>query len=448
MNEEDSEQMALHLADLGYVPASGPLEADVVILNTCSVRQKPEDKAFSMLGELGIRKKLRPGMIVGVCGCMAQARADEIRRRAPHVDFVLGTGDLGELPGLVLSALADRRFRKMTALPERKGKVVTEIPQRHLGRTAKLKAHVPIQYGCDKFCTYCIVPQTRGRERSRPSDQIVEEVRVLAAGGTREISLLGQTVNSYGKNLLEGDVPFSELLRRCAAVPGVERLRYTSPYPRDFRDDLVAVIRDVPEVMEHVHLPLQSGDDEILREMRRVYTVESFMEIVGRLRAAVPEIGLTTDVIVGFPGETEAQFERTVEAFRAIRFDNAYMFAYSTRPGTPAGDREDQVPQAEKMRRLNHLIGVQNAISAERNAEQIGREVEVLVEGPSEKDPSMMRGYTRDWRMAHFPLPVSRVGRTARLVVTGSRRWGLLCEPFSEPAELDRVAPSPSPVPV
>lgn len=429
MNEEDSEQLALHLADLGYLPSETVVGADVVLLNTCSVREKPEQKAFSMLGELAEAKRRRPSMIVGVCGCMAQARADEIRRRAPHVDFVLGTGDLAAVGSLVEEAADGRRFAKRVDLPERKGRVVTDIPQRHLGRPPKLKAYVPIQYGCDKFCTYCIVPQTRGRERSRPTEHVLAEVRALAEAGTKEITLLGQTVNSYGKNLLEGVVPFSSLLRDCAAIEGIERIRYTSPYPRDFRDDLVEAIRDVPEVMEHVHLPIQSGDDDMLREMKRVYTLDSFLEIVGRLRGAIPNLGLTTDVIVGFPGETERQFLNTVEAFRTIRFDNAYMFAYSTRPGTPAGDREDQVPQAEKMRRLNHLIAVQNEIVDERNRAQVGTEVEVLTEGPSEKNPEMMRGYSREFRMVHFPASTARTGRLARLKVTAAKRWGLLADP-------------------
>lgn len=428
MNEEDSEQMGLYLRDLGFEPAASALEAEVVILNTCSVRKKPEDKAFSMLGELAPMKRMRPEMILGVCGCMAQARADEIRQRAPHVDFVLGTGDLGQLPGLVEQAAQTRRFAKRIALPERKGAVVTDVPQRHLGRPPKLKAFVPIQYGCDKFCTYCIVPQTRGRERSRPTEDILEEVRALAANGTKEITLLGQTVNSYGKNLLEGRVPFSELLWRLSEIEGLERIRYTSPYPRDFRTDLIETIRDCPKVMEHVHLPIQSGDDVMLREMKRVYTLDSYRAIVDELRATVPNITLTTDVIVGFPGETDEQFEATMEAFRQIRFDGAYMFAYSTRPGTPAGDRSDQIPDRVKKERLNRLIALQNEITCEINATWVDREVEVLVEGPSPKDPSKLQGYSREFKMIHFPGAASRSGRIARVRVTGAALWGLAGE--------------------
>jgi len=425
MNEEDSEQMALYLEDLGFEPATSILEAHVVILNTCSVRKKPEDKAFSMLGELLPLKQAKKDMILGVCGCMAQARADEIRRRAPHVDFVLGTGDISQLPSLVEQAAQTRRFAKRVELPERKGRVVEDVPQRHLGRPPKLKAFVPIQYGCDKFCTYCIVPTTRGRERSRPTEDVIAEVVALAERGTKEITLLGQTVNSYGKNLLEGRIPFSELLWKLADIPGLERIRYTSPYPRDFSRDLIDCIRDCPKVMEHVHLPLQSGDNDVLQEMKRVYTLESYRAIVDDLRASVPGLTLTTDIIVGFPGETEAQFEATMEAFRQIRFDGAYMFAYSTRPDTPAGDRKDQIPAVIKKERLNCLIDLQNEITAEINATYLDRELEVLVEGPSPKNADQMQGYSREFKMMHFPAPATRTGRIAKVRVTGSARWGL-----------------------
>ncbi|MFQ3667493.1 MAG: tRNA (N6-isopentenyl adenosine(37)-C2)-methylthiotransferase MiaB [Fimbriimonadaceae bacterium] len=424
MNDEDSEQLGAFLRQIGFEPTDRMLDAQVVLLNTCSVRKKPEDKAFSLLGELAQVKARRPEMVIGVCGCMAQIRADEIRRRAPHVDFVLGTGDLSQVQGLVEEALQTRRFATRLQLPERRGAVVTDVPRRAQQKAAKLKAFVPIQYGCDKFCTFCIVPTTRGRERSRPTQEIVDEVRRLAEQGTREVTLLGQTVNSYGKNLAEGRVPFSELLWRLAEIEGLERIRYTSPYPRDFKDDLIACIRDNPKVMEHVHLPLQSGDDDVLRAMKRVYTRESFLEIVAALREAVPHIGLTTDIIVGFPGETDAQFERTLSLVEEVRFDGAFMFAYSTRPGTPAAEMK-QLPRAVKQERLNRLIEVQNRITDEQNAAQIGRTVEVLVEGPSPKNAGLLQGYTREFRMVHFPGSPSRAGRLAEVRVTRSHRWGL-----------------------
>ncbi|MBI5707014.1 MAG: MiaB/RimO family radical SAM methylthiotransferase [Armatimonadetes bacterium] len=516
MNEEDSEQLALRLESIGFVPAEGILDAHVILLNTCSVRKKPEDKAFSMLGELAMLKARRPEVIIGVCGCMAQIRSDEIRRRAPHVDFVVGTAQIESVPGLVEEVAQLRKFQTRLDLPERKGAVVENVPQRLFGavegqmdqgtegrgegprsevrgrdeegrrdggteepeeglgagvwgleekgqrdggtvglglgishseirnpqsirsdwlanrhpqaskRTGskKLKAFVPIQYGCDKFCTFCIVPTTRGRERSRPAEHIVAEVRTLAAQGTKEITLLGQTVNSYGKNLAEGRVPFSKLLWLLEGIPGLVRIRYTSPYPRDFKEDLVSCIRDNPKVMEHVHLPLQSGDDEVLQAMKRVYSVEGFLEIVASLREAVPTIGITTDIIVGFPGETEEQFERTLEIVREVRFDGAFMFAYSPRPGTPAS-KMPQVPAADKRTRLHELVALQTEITVQQNSAWIGKTMEVLVEGPSPKNPNLLQGYSREFKMVHFEGPQSWKGDLVQVVGVEAHLWGL-----------------------
>lgn len=424
MNEEDSEQMGLYMQGLGFVPAQTPREAHVVLLNTCSVRKKPEDKAFSFLGELREFKEARPEMVIGVAGCMAQLRADEIKRRNPHVDFVVGTAQVASIPGLVEEALQTRRFAKRTELPPRTGAVVTDIPQRNVGRTGKLKAFVPIQYGCDKFCTFCIVPTTRGRERSRPTEHIVEEVRRLAELGTSEVTLLGQTVNSYGKNLAEGRVPFSSLLRLLAGIPGIKRIRYTSPYPRDFKSDVIEAIRDVPQVMEHCHMPLQAGHNDLLKRMKRLYTVESYGLIVQELRTAVPWLGLTTDVIVGFPGETDEEFEATLAAMESFRFDAAYMFKYSPRPGTPAAELP-QVPPAVADERLQKLIAAQKAITLEINESLVGREFEVLVEGVSHKNPGMLQGYSRCFRMMHFRGEESLKGSLVTVKATGSHMWGL-----------------------
>jgi tRNA-2-methylthio-N6-dimethylallyladenosine synthase len=427
MNEEDSEQMSLGLESIGFARASTLQEAEVVLLNTCSVRKKPEDKAFSMLGELVPMKQSKPHMVLGVCGCMAQLRADEIKRRAPHVDFVVGTGQVSQIPGLVEEALAKRRFQKRLDLPERRGAVVEDIPLRAVGREAKLKAFVPIQYGCDKFCTFCIVPTTRGRERSRPTEDILTEVAALAGQGTREITLLGQTVNSYGKNLPEGRVPFSDLLWKLAEIPELERIRYTSPYPRDFRTDLIECIRDNPKVMEHCHMPLQAGNDELLKRMKRLYTVESFAAIVRELREAVPGISITTDIIVGFPGETDEEFQGTMDAVARTRFDGAFMFIYSPRPGTPAADME-QVPVLVKKERINRLVELQNQISCEINETFVGRELEVLVEGPSPKNPSLLQGFSREFKMVHFPGRSDLRGATVRVKATKSHLWGLSAE--------------------
>ncbi len=424
MNEEDSEQMALALEKIGLKPAASILEAQVILLNTCSVRRKPEDKAFSLLGQLAIMKKTKQDLVIGVCGCMAQVRAKEIRQRNPHVDFVLGTGDLSQVGGLVEDAIQTRRFQKRLDLPERKGVLVDDVPQRLLNRPTKIKSYVPIQYGCDKFCTFCIVPTTRGRERSRSTADIIEEVTSLAANGTKEVTLLGQTVNSYGKNLVEGRVPFSKLLRQLDQVDGLERIRYMSPYPRDFKTDLIETIRDCPKVMEHVHMPLQGGHDELLKRMHRVYTVDGFLKIVEELRETIPGVGLTTDIIVGFPEETEEEFQGTLDMIEKVRFDGAYMFIYSVRPGTPAADMQ-QIPMPIKKDRLRRLMDLQNRITQEINDTYIGKTLEVLIEGTSARDQNMLQGYSREFKMVHFPGSADRAGRIANVQVTGSHLWGL-----------------------
>ncbi len=423
MNVEDSEQIELGLQKLGLVPSPTIQDADVVLLNTCSVRKKPEDKAFSLLGELRLLKETRPEMVVGVCGCMAQLRSDEIRQRAPFVDFVIGTAQIEQVPTLVREAKQGRKFQKRLSLPERKGAIVTDVPSRWVGRNAKLKAFVPIQYGCDKFCTFCIVPTTRGRERSRPTMEILREITSLAERGTKEVTLLGQTVNSYGKNLFEGKVPFAKLLRLTAAIPGIERIRYTSPYPRDFRDDLISAHSEVPQVMEHCHLPLQSGDDDVLQQMRRLYTVESFTDIFYRLRE-VDGMSITTDVIVGFPGETNEQFQNTMQVMEQLRFDGAFMFAYSPRPGTPACESGNQIPHGIKKQRLNDLIALQNDITLKINESHVGRSFEVLVEGVSEKDRTLLKGLTRQNRTMHFPGDPNLKGSLVKVRAETAHPWG------------------------
>lgn len=424
MNEEDSEQMGLYLQERGYEPTERLEDADLVLLNTCSVRRKPEDKVFSTLGQLRKLKERKPHMVIGVCGCMAQLRAEEIRQRAPHVDMIIGTAHVAQVSALVEEVLQKRRLAMRLELPERKGAIVTDLPERKVDRKPKLKAFVPIQYGCDKFCTFCIVPITRGRERSRPTADIIDEIRRLAERGTKEVTLLGQTVNSYGKNLLEGRVPFARLLKLINDIDGIERIRFTSPYPRDFRDDLIEAIATLPKVMEQVHLPLQSGDNDVLKAMRRLYTVEQFEEIVHKLRERVPNIAITTDIIVGFPGETEEQFENTLRVVERIRFDGAFMFAYSPRPGTPAAQMENQIPREVKQERLQRLIDLQNRITCEINSSQVGSVFEVLVEGPSQKDPTKLAGFTRENKMMHFVGSPELVGKIVKVRADEAHLWG------------------------
>ncbi|HLO99183.1 MAG TPA: tRNA (N6-isopentenyl adenosine(37)-C2)-methylthiotransferase MiaB, partial [Fimbriimonas sp.] len=413
MNEEDSEQMALYLEQIGFTPVDSIHAAQVVLLNTCSVRKKPEDKAFSMLGELAIRKRTNPDMVIGVCGCMAQLRSKEIHQRAPHVDFVVGTGNLSDIPMLVQEALLDRKFQSRLELPERKGSIVTDLPVRHVRREGKLRAFVPIQYGCDKFCTFCIVPTTRGRERSRPTEEIIDEVKRLADAGTKEVTLLGQTVNSYGKNLADGKVPFSELLYLVSQVSGIERIRFTSPYPRDFKSDVIEAIRDIPQVMEHLHMPIQAGTNSELQRMKRLYTVESFREIVEEARSKIPNVSVSTDVIVGFPGETEEEFEGTLSTMCDMKFDFAYMFAYSPRPGTPAGDWEGQIDPVVKRARLNTLIDLQTEITEAQNQTKVGEVLEVLFDSKLGRKPGWLAGFTRCMRNLEVEANEERIGRIA-----------------------------------
>jgi len=465
MNEEDSEQMSLYLEQMGYRMVGDAADAEVVLLNTCSVRAKPEEKVWSILGRLHDLKLEHPKLVIGVCGCMAQVESVEIKRRAPHVDMVVGTNNIAAIPDMIRNVQAGTPFdfsaepeiltRSTTiplaslssrsspgrstltalSLPPRRGAIVTEMPERVVVRKPKLKAHVPIMYGCDKFCTFCIVPLTRGRERSRPTAEILSEIEGLARCGTKEVTLLGQTVNSYGKNMPEGRVPFCDLLDSIGAIRGIERVRFTSPYPRDFTDELIDAIGRLDHVCEHVHLPLQVGDDELLSHMHRGYTVARYYEIVSALRARVPGIAITTDIMLGYPGETDTQYENTMRVVEELRFDSAFMFAYSPRPNTKAAEYDNQVPHPVKIKRLQALVELQNRITCEINAEQCGRTFEVMVEGRSPKDASKLTVLTRTMKTINFTVPPggtrdadSLIGKLVPVRTTESHLWGLIGE--------------------
>lgn len=428
MNEEDSEQMALLMQQIGYQPTDELDEADVVLLNTCSVRKKPEDKVFSLLGELKVWKQQHPGGVIGVCGCMAQIRSGEIFKRAPHVNFVTGTAHISELPHLVLTAQRQQGHNMAISLPVKSSEALDYLPSRVVHRPAQLRAYVPIMYGCDKFCTFCVVPLTRGRERSRSVDEVMDEVRSLAKHGTKEVTLLGQTVNSYGKRMQGERTSFVDLLRKVSEVDGIERIRFTSPYPTDFNDELINAIAEFPKLCEWVHLPLQVGDTELLREMKRQYDMDLFDTIVGKLRSRVPGIAITTDLMIGHPGETDHQFQNTIEAVKRIRFDNAFMFAYSPRPGTKAAERDDQIPKDVKQARLAELIAVQNNITCEINIEQAGQEYDVLVDGAAHKNAKQQTGFTRQNKTVNFTADGDLTGQTVRIKAISGHLWGFLGE--------------------
>ncbi len=428
MNEDDSQQMAAMLENQGYVKAERVEDASVILLNTCSVRAKPERKVYSKLGELRELKLANPQLVIGVCGCMAQKEAPEIRRRAPYVGLVVGTGQIDRVPALVERVRSERIAIIETGLPSRKDRHDKATPARVLsGLMPKLKSFVSISYGCDKFCAFCIVPITRGKERSRPADEIVLEVERLASLGTKEVTLLGQTVNSYGKFL---DVPcsFAELLTRLNAIEGIERIRYTSPYPKDFHQDTIDAIAHLPKVCEQVHMPVQVGDDALLKRMGRGYTLDQYKDIVGRLRSAVPDVGLTTDLMLGFPGETDEEYENTMRFVAETRYDSAFMFAYSPREGTKAAVLGDQIPELVKLERLNALIALQNEITLERNRSQVGTVYEVLVERRSPKDPLKWTGLNRQGKTINFPSPRDLQGQLVQVKAVKSHLWGFTGE--------------------
>lgn len=413
MNEHDSERLLGMLIGLGYSRAESEADADLILLNTCAVRETAERRVLGKIGELKRLKAHNPRLLIAVCGCMTQQRAvaERIRERAPHVDLIFGTHNLSELPRLLAEAAA--ASAPVVELWEKEGPVDETLPA---ARTDRLKAWVAITYGCNNFCTYCIVPYVRGRERSRLSDDIVAEVEALARDGVKEVTLLGQNVNSYGRDLTP-PATFADLLRRLDRIDGIARIRYMTSHPRDFTSELVRTIAAADKVCEHFHLPIQSGSDRILRLMNRGYTRERYLALVDEIRAALPDAAITTDIIVGFPGETEEDFAATLDIVRRVRFDSAFTFIYSPRTGTPAATMPDQVPAAVKKARLQQLMDLQDEISLARNRELVGRTLEVLVEGVSPQRADRMAGRTRTNKIVVFPGDESLSGRLVDVTI-------------------------------
>ena len=388
MNISDAERMEGQLATLGYERTEDMARADLILLNTCCGRETAEDKVYGKIGEIKHIKRANPALIFGITGCMAQKEGEALIRRAPHIDFVLGTNKVHELKATVRQLESARRGPVVDVLlgdaplPE-------NVP---IERTGRLSAWVPIMYGCNNFCTYCIVPYVRGREHSRRPEDVVREVEEAAAQGFKEITLLGQNVNSYGRD--HKLASFAELLLMVDAVKGVERVRYMTSHPKDLSDAVIDAVRQGRHICPHFHLPVQHGSDRILRAMNRVYRKDAYRSLVERIRAAVPDASLTTDLIVGFPGETEEDFGELLDFLREIRYDAAYTFLYSKRSGTPAATMEAQVEDSVKKERLHRLMEVQNEISLEKNAALKGTVQEVLAEGPSRTDEDVWTGRT------------------------------------------------------
>ena len=436
MNEYDSERVAGLLKQERYELTDSAEEADLILLNTCSIREKAEDKVFSQLGALRLLKRRRPDLTIGVMGCMAQLQKGRIQERAPYVDLVFGSPAIARVAELVERA----REGRGPILETGESPLVKITARPDGGR--RLKAFVTVMEGCEKFCTFCVVPTTRGRERSHAPEVIVEEIRGLAAAGCREVTLLGQTVNAYGRDL-DPATDLAALLERVNDVDGIERIRFTTSNPYNLTPRLIRALRDVPKVCEYLHLPLQSGSDRVLERMNRGYSRARYLELIAELQETVPDLALSTDLIVGFPGETEDDFARTVEMVERVGYDNVFVFRYSRRPGTPAADMADQVPDEVKALRNTRLLEVTNRVAAARSLRLEGRTLPVLVDGVSRKNAGEAAGRTRCNRVVNFDTAgrdlLGRVVevRIARALPHSLR--GELVDPSGDPDGMDRL---------
>ena len=415
-NERDSETILGLTERLGYAETDTEAEADLILLNTCCIRDKAEQKVYSYLGTLKQYKALRPELIIGLCGCMAQApdTVKLIRRRAPHVDFILGTHRLRQLPEMIRGVREGQGF--LADLDET-GDIPEGLPSI---RRYPYKALVNISYGCDNFCSYCVVPYVRGRERSRKPGDVLQESRRWVAGGALEITYLGQNVNAYGKGGADAD--FAALLYQAQDIPGLERIRFMTSHPRDFDGSLIRAIAACPKIARHIHLPLQSGADAVLRRMNRGYTRDDYLSLVKEIRRQMPDVTLTTDVIVGFPGESDGDLRDTLDLLDEVGFDSAFTFMYSPRKETPAAAMEGQIPLQEKKARLRAVMEAQAANSLRLHQEMVGRELRVLAES---WEDGVLSGRGEGNQLIHFPGEAGGVGLFHRVAVTGAQTWTL-----------------------
>ncbi|TSB46481.1 tRNA (N6-isopentenyl adenosine(37)-C2)-methylthiotransferase MiaB [Alkalicoccobacillus porphyridii] len=420
MNTHDSENMAGLLTEMGFEATDVTEEADVILLNTCAIRENAENKVFGEIGHLKPLKLEKPELIIGVCGCMSQEESvvNRILQKHQHIDMVFGTHNIHRLPHLLRDAIFGKEM--VVEVWSKEGDIVENMPRKREGKTL---AWVNIMYGCDKFCTYCIVPYTRGKERSRLPEDIIEEVRDLARQGYKEITLLGQNVNAYGKDLKTG-YGLGDLMDAIHKID-IPRVRFTTSHPRDFDDRLIEVLAQGGNLVEHIHLPVQHGSSDILKLMARKYTRESYLELAGKIKRAIPNASFTTDIIVGFPNETEEQFEETLSLMKEVEFDSAFTYIYSPREGTPAAKMQDNVPMDVKKKRLARLNELVNEISAKKNLAYQDQIVEVLVEGTSKKDDTVLAGRTRTNRTVNFRGPKSMIGQIVYVKITEAKTWSL-----------------------
>ncbi|NJD03908.1 MAG: tRNA (N6-isopentenyl adenosine(37)-C2)-methylthiotransferase MiaB [Ruminiclostridium sp.] len=421
MNENDSERLAGMLSEMGYLEAENIEDSDLIIYNTCCVRENAEFKVYGHLGSLKKLKKQKPDMIIAVCGCMMQQKdvVKHISRKYRHVDLIFGTHNLYRFPELLYNSI--NSDKSIIEIQDATGSIAEGMP---IARKDGIKAWVTIMYGCNNFCSYCIVPFVRGRERSRNAYEITSEVEQLGRQGFREITLLGQNVNSYGLDLPENK-GFAGLLRELGNVEGIERIRFMTSHPKDLSPELITVIKDCKKVCEHLHLPVQSGSSRILEMMKRNYTREMYMELAAVIKEQIPDIALTTDIIVGFPGETEADFDETLDLMEKVRFDFAYTFLYSRRTGTPAANSPDQISEDVKKQRFQKLLEVQNRISKEINDRLLGAETEVLVEGLSRNSINTFTGRTRSNKIVNFKGTNELVGMLVKVRIKKIQTWSL-----------------------
>lgn len=419
-NLRDEETIAGILELMGYTKSEDIAKSDIILLNTCAVRENAEERVFGEVGHLKAIRQINPDVIFGVCGCMVQQESivEEILKRAPHIDLIFGTHNINRLPELIYQTYMSKE--RVVEVFSKEGEVYENLPVK---RNDSLKAWVNIMYGCDKFCTYCIVPYTRGKERSRLLADIIEEVKCLKEQGYKEVTLLGQNVNAYGKDL-KLDYDFATLLEECAKT-GIQRIRFTTSHPWNFTDRMVDVIAKYDNIMNHIHLPIQSGSDEILRKMARRYTYAEYKELYNKLRDTLPNCSITTDIIVGFPNETEEQFQKTLDAVNELEYDSAFTFIYSPREGTPAAKMVDNVPMEVKKERFNRLVEAVTRSAKKRNEAYVGKVLKVLVEGPSKKNEDVLSGYSEENKLVNFKGSKDLVGKIVNVKITLAKSWTL-----------------------
>ena len=424
MNEEDSEKLSGMLKRIGYTKTEAKEEASIILFNTCCVRENAENKVYGNLGLLKKLKKNNPDLVIGICGCMMQQKgmADKILKEFPYVDIIFGTHNSYKFPEYLNRVKTEGV--QVKEIFDKETEIIEGIP---VDRESSIKAFVTIMYGYNNFCTYCVVPYVRGRERSRRPEEIEKEIKELVAQGYKEITLLGQNVNSYGKGL-EEEIDFAKLLRRINEIEGLERVRFMTSHPKDLTEDVIMAIKECDKLCEQIHLPVQSGSDEILKKMNRHYDREKYMSLIKKIKEEIPECSITTDIIVGFPGETEENFLDTLNLCEEVGYDSAFTFIYSRRNHTPADRMEDQVPDDVKHERFNRLVDVINKGVINGNKVYEGRTVEVLVEGPSKNDETKLMGRTRNGRLVNFPGDVSMVGKLVNVHINRAQPFSLLGE--------------------